>query len=308
MMTSARNPAFLAVLILLLSLSGSAIAIDGPVASGSGGWRIGYSSRLIFDVTREDARLALDLWTRELGRDGRIAGTPKATIYDDLPSLVAAIRSEEVDFIALTTLDYMKLQNQLGLEPAVFGTKGGRIADEQILLVRADSGFDRLGKLRNRRLMIMTGGREIASLWLDIQLAKQGLAPFDQFFAATKEAGKASQVILPVFFRQADACVVNRNAYATAVELNPQIGRAMMVLAKTPPVPLAVTCFRPTLPREQKEKLLSAYEKLLTTPAGRQILTLFRIDGTQQARPGDLDTIEALLREHGNLKGMAKRN
>ncbi|MCK7505548.1 MAG: phosphate/phosphite/phosphonate ABC transporter substrate-binding protein [Desulfobacterales bacterium] len=37
-------------------------------------------------------------------------------------------------------------------------------------------------------------------------------------------------------FRQADACVVGRNSYETMVELNPQVGRELKVVASSHPL------------------------------------------------------------------------
>jgi ABC-type phosphate/phosphonate transport system substrate-binding protein len=291
-----------AVVLCLLLLGGGPEAFCAEDSREAPGWRFGYSSRLLFDLSRADATTALTLWTKELAKEAGSTGAAKATIYDDLGSLVDAIRSEQIDFVAISSMDYLKIHKQLSLEPALVGTKNGKYAEDQLLLVRRDKGYTRLGHLQDKKLVLTTSGQEIATLWLDTLLAKQGLALTRKHFGGIKETAKAQQAILSVFFNQADACVVHRNAYLTASELNPQVGKELDVLIASPSFPLAVTCFRPNLSQAKKDLLFSSYDRLIRTPAGKQILTLFRIDGTAPTRHKDFEPLENLLKEHERTK------
>ena len=142
------------------------------------------------------------------------------------------------------------------MEPALIGEKNGKPGDEQVLLVRRDSGIRGLDQLRGGKLTLLQGaGGEIASLWLDNLLAKRGLPAAGRMFGSVKVVPKAQQVILPVFFRQADGCIVGSNAFQTAVELNPQLGKELVAMRTSPVYPIAVTCLRTTLTNEQKDRV-----------------------------------------------------
>ena len=52
--------------------------------------------------------------------------------------------------------------------------------------------------------------------------------------ARIKEAQKPSQALMPVFFRQADACVASRHYFEVNSELNPQIQRELMSISNSP--------------------------------------------------------------------------
>ena len=56
---------------------------------------------------------------------------------------------------------------------------------------------------------------------------------------------KPSQAILPVFFKQAEAALVTRATFDTAVELNPQLGAALRTLSRSPQLIPAVAAVRP---------------------------------------------------------------
>lgn len=289
----------------LLLLPG-AFAAGGEPVFGPRGLRIGYSSRLLFDVSLPDARTAMALWTRELNRLAGLSTPPRTTIFEDLPTLVAAIQGGEVDFIALNCMDYLKIRGAIPIEPALVGLKRGSPWDAMVLLVHRGSGIERLDQLKGKRLNVLAGGGEIASVWLDTVLARHGMPEAGRFFGSMKEVGKAQQAILPVFFRQADAGVVNRNAFRTITELNPQIGRDLTVLSASAELVTGITCFRPGISEAEKREFIRISLKLIESPAGRQILTLFKVDDIANVPAGCLDNLEALLAESEKVKLLAK--
>ena len=291
------------------------LLVQGPVAAGGAenpfgarGLRFGYSAALFSDLSLADAQTALTLWTRELARMAGYELPTKLIVYEDLQAFVSAIQAGQVDFIALNSLDYLKIRDQVPMELALLGEKGGKPGEEQVLLVHRDSDIREIRQLRGKRLTLLRGGSgSIASVWLDTILAKHGLPPGGTFFGTTREVVKAQQVILPVFFRQADACLVSRNAFLTAAELNPQIGKDLVVLESSPIFPIAVTCFRTSLSRAMKEEFLRMSFRMIDSPSGRQILTLFKVDSILRSPTAALDGLTALVREYEGNKIALKR-
>ncbi len=285
------------VAFCLLAASGGAKAAGAGSVFGARGLRMGYSSRLLLDVSLQDAQTAMALWTRELNRLAGLKTLPRTKIYEDLPSLVAALQNGEVDFVALNCVDYKKVSGSVPIEPALVGMKGGSPWQEMVLLVHRTGGVDRITRLRGKRMTLMSGGGEVASLWLDTVLGNHGMPTSRKTFASMTEVGKAQQAILPVFFRKADACVVTRSAFRTLTELNPQIGRDLEVLAVSPKLATGITCFRRDMSEAEKKEFLRLTFKLIETPAGRQIMTLFKTDGIARVPAGYMDSLEALVRD-----------
>lgn len=101
-----RKGALLCAIVFILSLPCPATkATGGDAFFGSQGLRLGYSSRLLFEVSLSDAQAALTLWARELNRLAGYSTPTQATIYGDLPTLMSAIENREVDFVDLSTLE-----------------------------------------------------------------------------------------------------------------------------------------------------------------------------------------------------------
>jgi len=291
----------------LMLLSGGKTADGGGNPFGTQGLRFGYSSHLFSEVSPSDAQTAIVLWTQELTRMAGYHVKTETILFEDLPTLAAAIRDGKIDFVGLSSLDYLRIRAGTPMEPALTGRKGGRFGEEQVLLVRRDSGITSMSQLKGGMLARLGGvSGEIAFLWINTVLARHGFPMAGKHFAGVKEVEKAQAAILPVFFKQVDACVVTRNAWETAGELNPQIGRELVVLANSPEFPHAVTCFRSGMTDAQKKEFVRLSMNMITTPSGKQILTLFKVDTIAKVPGGFLDNLEALLREAEKVKVLAK--
>ena len=86
-------------------------------------------------------------------------------------------------------------------------------------------------------------------------------------------------------------------------ELNPQIGQRLRVLASSPELVASGFCFRRDYNDPLRETVLAELQKIGSTPAGAQILTLFQ-SSSLEARPMScLDSAFELLAEHERLLG-----
>ncbi len=270
---------------------------------------IGYSLSLFPDVEKKDAQVAIEIWSKQFIRAIGTKAIPRAIIFDDLESIVSSVNKHEVDMVSLPALDFIKIRENTALEPLVIALNGDKTGEEKILLVRRDNGFTKLTQLKNMRLVIQSGTKgNISMLWLDTMLMRQGLSESEQFFASIKRVSKASQAVLPVFFRQADAAVVDRHVLMTMTELNPQLTEQLTILTNSPPLLHSISCVSSSTDNKIKEAIRNTAQSLGTSPGGQQILTLFQLDRVIPFKRHYLEPLEELVREHHDLqKSLAKR-
>ncbi|MDH3268196.1 MAG: phosphate/phosphite/phosphonate ABC transporter substrate-binding protein, partial [Ignavibacteria bacterium] len=83
---------------------------------------------------------------------------------------------------------------------------------------------------------------------------------------------------LSVFFKKADACVVDESLYRTVTELNPQIGTDLIALEVSQPLAIGLVAIRKTISDLQiKTDIKDAFLNLQNYDESRQYLTIFRI-------------------------------
>ncbi len=266
-------------------------------------FRFGFSSATFADVNENDARAAMKVWAQTLFKERGLPVQPEPMILRDQRAIAQALRAKQVDALVLNTDEYWNLGEDLPTGPFIGAVNNGRITEEYVVLVHQDSPLKRLEDLRGKNLYVYQNPRTcLAAAWLDVELVRAGLKPAAEFCRVTKIA-KLSKVVLPVFFRQADACLVTRRGLTIMSDLNPQISQRLTVLARSPEFVPSGFCFRRDYDDPLKATIVNELAKIKDTPAGAQVLTLFQ-SGSLEAHPiSCLDSAFELLKTHRSLCG-----
>ncbi len=264
---------------------------------------IGYSAKLFYDVDITDARAATKVWVERLiQKTGEKAGS-ETIIFQDLSSVVKAVDNEKMDLVILLPMDYLKIRHRVPIVPHLIASVGGRPTYEYVLLVHKDLGVKNLAQLQNRSVIIEKLGKgSIPWMWTETLLLKYGLPDGRKFFSSIIEVRKISRAVLPVFFGQADACIVPLDAFETMVELNPQLGENLTALKTSPGFCRVLICFSQDILERFGGLLGESLLSLHGEPQGQQILTLFHIDRLVPFEPSHLNSVVELVEEYEALK------
>jgi phosphonate transport system substrate-binding protein len=126
--------------------------------------------------------------------------------------------------------------------------------------------------------MLKTPKMCVAPAWLFAILEEGHYGSAEQFFGSVASDAKLSQVVLPVFFGQAGACLTSKRGFDTMCELNPQLSRDLRVLASSPAMVVTFYIFRKNYHSMQRERVIRALSSLRASTEGRQLATLFNFD------------------------------
>lgn len=290
------------------------VVLGSPAAHSSVAWgagnhaqpvvlRVGVAADILLDVGRKDAQTAFDIWAKELSREGGEVTETRSIFLDDRESMAAAIRRNEVDLLLLPTLDFLRLQREHApIEPVRVGIAARASLDAELLLVHRERVARDLRDLSGSRLMVQPGAvGSLSRLWLDSLLARQGLPESGRVFGEVRQGMRASQVVLPVFFRQAEAAVVKEASFATVSEMNPQVGKHVVSLARSPGLVHGVVCFNAQIAAEPRRVMTVGLQRMTTSAAGRQILSLFRINQLPPYDASQIASVTEMVRQRDPL-------
>ena len=241
-------------------------------------FRIAVSLRNIGDdVNENDARVALRMWAEAVARQSGLVMEYPPSVVSTTDEIVRLIRQRSVDAFALATDEFLEVAPFVDTGGIIVDDRYAAGGDEYLLLVHQAAPFRTLGDLAGKGMLVERGTRAgLALPWLETELSAAKLRPVAEFFGRVTPTPKPSRVVLPVFFRQTDACLVSRRSFQVMCDLNPQLGKQLRPLITSPKLLPLFLAFHRDCSRQSKSRLISALTNLQSTPYGRQALTFFQ--------------------------------
>ncbi len=239
--------------------------------------RLAISVETLAGANINDARAAYQVWLREVALQyGSQTAEPVPEIFISSEEIVREIRQGTIDAYGVTALELVKVA-ELTEPNSLVIQEYQAVGLEYVLLVHYASSIRKIGDLKDAHIL-SHHHRDMVLLpaWLGTMLAANKLPAPDRFFASHHLNDSLNQVVLPVFFRSADAACVARRSWETAVELNPQLGRDLRVLAVSPRVVPNAFGFRRTTSANARKELIDAIQRIESVPAGQQIVALYQ--------------------------------
>lgn len=271
---------------------------------------IGFSSGTLANVDPRDAKAATKIWADMILRRKGAKGESGAIIFSNLSGLEGAVREGSVDLVFLLPQEFLKIRNRIPIVPIVISTSHKGLFEQFVLLVRKDSPAETAWDLRNKQINVETIQKgTLPLMWLETLLMQEiNGAGAERPFASIKATRKPSQTVLPVFFKQADGCIVSRDAFDTMVELNPQLGKELKVIASSPPYISSVGCLRKDFHAKHGALIAGELGLLHEDPQGRQLLTMFHKGKLVPFEEPYLENVAAVLKRHHDLgRELARR-
>lgn len=228
--------------------------------------RIGFTGSAFQDVTNTDIKAAVSVLIQKVA--WQQFGKAESHFYETLTEMVMDLKNRKIDVLATPAEEYMEMKKQLPLDPLLITASDNGSEMELLLLVRKDSGIRTFRNLRGRTIVIpLKNPRclDMYTAWLESMSIEEGSKGIDTYFSSAKETRTVAKAVMPVFFRQADACVVTRQVFDLTVELNPQINKDILIIARKGKLSQGVIAVDRRLPEATREKVKQAFLTLHQT-------------------------------------------
>jgi ABC-type phosphate/phosphonate transport system substrate-binding protein len=218
--------------------------------------------------------------------------------------LADVISGKQYDVIATTGLGYLSLRRHIRLRPLAILSKTDQPTDAYLLITRKGKTLKAVAALPSRSLIIEAGGGgDFAKCWLDDVLEDRGLPQHQKLFNIVRTGDKPSRTLLPVFFGQADACVVSESALSVMIELNPQLEDQLVVEERSAGYISILISATERLEDWARDIVMEETERMHSTPEGRQILTIMQMKRFFPFKPEYLEATERIYKDHQGIGG-----
>ena len=277
-------------------------AAEAPKENSSKVFHFGLTTRMFRGINENDGRAAIKVYIESVGKERGFVVESVAT-FDDVQDMGQALRGGQLDAASMTTEEYLRISSDVASAHVFDEPDRPDPGEEYLLLIHRSGTVTNLAGLKGGLLMEYDNLRtSLARMWLDVELLEQGLPRAENLFGKVTLEPKLSTVVLPVFFGKAQACLVTRRGFETMVELNPQVGRNLRVLAASPAFVVTVMCFGAKANREDEATIVQGLQRLHEQPRGQQLLTIFQ-GGTRliEYPVSFLDRASKLRKRHDEL-------
>lgn len=266
---------------------------------------IGFYVPAVRDVPRRDVELSLRFWAEEIGTSLGVKYKP-IRMYDDMAELRRDMLAGDINFVVGSAMAVAQNFADAELADGFSGRK--RQPDHLLLVVRRDAGIAAPAQLRGKRVVLLEHD-ELSEVYLQTLLGRAFGAIDTHGMVELSHEKRSANLVHRLFFKRADATLITRNAYDTAVELNPQVGQQLQVLEphSFKGRAVAVGLFSAQVSPAYAQAVTQAAMTLQNTVRGRQVLGIFQSEAMSVSKVADLAPYRVLLADQKALLKTPKR-
>ena len=306
MATGRMRPLMSSILAATFAAGATVLATGSAEPAGPAAvLRFGITAGVVEGSSPTDAKAASQLWAQGIAEAIGLYRAAESSYYADMPETVRAVASGQIDVLALSSLEFLAAEDRLKCRPAMVYEVNGEVMQEFVLIARTGVQIGADAARKSLVVYAPTKRGSLPDVWADVHFREAGLREGVHSFASVRYVDKRSHAAMAVFFKQADFAIESRSALMTAIDLNPQLGKELVVLAQSPPLLPGLVCMSHTMSADLQRKYVDRAAHLHEQPRYRQAFVVMRVTRITEFQLSYLDTARALLAKQRAL--VAKR-
>ena len=296
-MTTAR---IVAVIGLLLASAGSVRARQTPAPGPADQMRLGMTTSVIENVSAADARASAVLWAESIATAVGLYHSVDGAVFTTVDDAVRAVNEGRTDILVLSSTEYLDAEKRFACRPSMAYEIMGEVTQDFVLIARRGRPAV-VPATSSIAIYVQNPKAALAQIWGDTYFHDTGVARGLNAFASVKPLDRKGRPTMAVFFGQADYAIDTRSAFASTVELNPQVGRTLEVLARSEPLLPGLVCLSDRMPPDLRRRYVEAAARMHDQTRYRQSMIVMRVSRIVPWEARFLDTTRALLARHAAL-------
>lgn len=291
-----------AVLVALVGVGLAAIAAPhaGQATGVSEQMRLGMTLSVVENVNAADARASAVLWAEGIASAVGLYRSVDGAVFSTVDDAVRAVNEGRTEILVVSSSEYLEVEKRFACRPSMAYEIMGEVTQEFVLVAKRGRGPVVPGA-SSIAIYVQNPKAALAQIWGDTYFHDAGFPRGLSTFASVRTIERKGRPTMAVFFGQADYAIDTRSAFASTVELNPQVGRDLEVLAHSEPLLPGLVCISDRMSPELRRRYIDAAVHMHDQVRYRQSMIVMRVSRIVAWEPRFLDTTRALLARHATL-------
>jgi hypothetical protein len=263
-------------------------------------YRIAISSKSFGKINTNDGAAAIKAWASTISKEQNLKVNFDVRLLNNTTDEIRkSIMDAEYDGYSISTPEFYEMNIDFP-EYVYITKKQSGINLNYIIITHSQSRVISPQELINCKLITSDNNQMVLSLqWLGSILYKYAKG---NKIDKPELVDNFSKAILQVFFRQADAALVTREAFDLACELNPQLRKDIKVIYESQPFISGFFIILQPPDIKQYEVLEKIILDVGKTPGGQQVLTVFQSTGIEKYPATVLEDTVKFLKNYKQMK------
>lgn len=252
-------------------------------------FRIGMHTNLI-DMDNKTVASSFMQWVEAIKRNSSykpFASTLlEAEVFTNKEDMFAEHNKRPFDFLNLYTRDYFTNDKRGKLIGCLTSSISETSYKEKLLLVKYNNDNNTDPKqLVNQEIAIANG---VFEHWLELFIYEKLGKTKQKLVKINHSLESDNKLLLTIFFKKRGYALIREAPYKDAVELNPQLKNAILVMAESPGFIYNFLAYRNDLDKKFVEAMISEATNLHSRVDGKQVLNLMKLKRVFQITEEDL--------------------
>jgi hypothetical protein len=255
----------------------------------------------ISEINFSEAKIAMKLWIDEVSTSNDI--NAEIMFFKTFDAFYEAYLTQKVESVFLSPYTYLKYSDQIDRHfyygwSKLFNASSKNTRYYLVASQKADAN-------KKVKSIALFKDDHLAKMIADTMILNHTLLHKDKNFEFDL-IQKESKVLLTTFFNKNDYCIVREEIWNIALDLNPQVGKHLKIIAKTEKIFFSlISLISNEMPPQLREAYLQTIKNLDKTKTGRQLMRLFRFRGVQPITTEDLKPLKDYYRNYLRLKELS---
>ena len=236
----------------------------------------------------------------------------KTAVLTSYAAAIEAMGAGKADVVWYPPFCYVLAHEKVGARVILMTIRGGSKWYHGYIIVRKDSGINKLADLKGKRFAYVDPLSTSGSIYPKLLLKEKGYDP-EAFFSRAIYAGGHDRAVIAVYNGQVDGAAIFGNGDVDARDMVNKgdfkdVKEKTKIIAQTAAIPNDTVAVSKDLPTEAVKSIRDSLLEISKSDAGRRaVLAIYGVDGLVPAKDSNFDPIRRAVRLMGvNLEEAAK--